>query len=458
MPEGDRETEYSPMPAERNAFRLGLTLLAIFALFCGVLWFLAPKGGGDLTLQVRYPHDRFSTPLKPGGEVLCGGKVVGAVKDLALQEMKNASSDYTDCYAVVTFKIDSSVGLRKDARIEPTEALLGGMGALVIRDRGLGEPATEGTIIEGKPATSIADLTALLGQQLDAKNPTSLLALISTQLDSTNARSLLGKIHTSLDDINVLTHNIAGETDSGQKVALLAKLHEILNNVNETTASLRDQMSTRVDASLVVRLHAVLDTLNAGLLTVRGMLDENREPIQRTVRHVEETSRILEQQIAARLAEQLDTSNAAGLLARIHVSIERLGRSLEDINSITGNVREVVSLNKNNLDVMISNLKETSDHLKAGSKEIRLNPWLLLYTPTPDEAGEAKLFGTARAFTEAATRLDDAIARLEVVSQNRQPDAPSDRDEIDRIRLQLNETFKKFTEVEQKLWEQLNIK
>lgn len=446
------------MPAERNAFKLGLTLLVFFVLFCGVLWFLAPQGGGDLTLQVRYPHDRFGTPLKSGGEVLCGGKTVGTIRGLDLKDMKNEASGYTDCYAVVTFKIDSTVGLRKDARIEPTEALLGGMGALVIRDRGLGEAAVEGTLIEGHPTTNIADLTGLLGQQLDPSNPTGLLAIVTTQLDATDARSLLGKVHKSLDDINVLTRNIAGESDSGQRAALLSKLHEILDNVNQTTSSLRDQMNTRVDSSLVVRLHAVLDSLNTGLLTVRGMLDENREPIHRTVLHVESTSKILEQQIAAKLAEQLDTSNAAGLLTRIHVSIEKLGRSLDDINSITANVREVVSLNKNNLDQMISNLKETSDHLKAGSKEIRLNPWLLLYTPNPDEVGQNQLFGTARAFTEAATRLDDAIARLEVISENAKPDAKGNRDEIERIRLQLNDTFKKFTEVEQKLWEQLNIK
>jgi len=446
------------MPAERNAFKLGLTLICLFALFCGVLWFLAPRGGGDLVLQVRYPHERFSTPLKAGSEVLCGGKPVGSVQRLELRDMKNEATGYTDCFAVVTFRIDSSVGLRQDARIEPIEAILGGMTALVVRDRGLGEPAGAGDLLEGQPAVGITDLTGLLGKQLDPRNPGGLLAVITNQMDAADARSLLGKVHRSLDDINVLTRNIAGETDLTQKTALLAKLHEILSHVNETTASLREQMDVRVNTAAVARLHAVLDSLNQGLIAVRGMLDENREPIRSTVRHVESTSRILEQQIAAKLAEQLDTSNAAGLLARIHLAIERLGHSIEDVNHITGDVRDVIALNKNNLDAMIGNLKETSDHLKAGSKEIRLNPWLLLYTPSPNETAQANLFGTARAFTEAATRLDDAIARLEVISQHAQPDAPGRREEVERIRAQLNETFSKFSDIEQKLWEQLNIK
>ena len=62
------------------------------------------------------------------------------------------------------------------------------------------------------------------------------------------------------------------------------------------------------------------------------------------------------------------------------------------------------------------------------------------------------------AAAEITTRLDDAVARLEVISQNGKPGAPDSREEVERIRVQLDDTFKKFTEVEQKLWEQLNIK
>lgn len=446
------------MPAERNAFRLGLALIAFFVLFCTVLWFLAPTGGGDMLLQVRFPHDQFGTVLKPGGEVLCGGNTIGSIRDLRLETMTDESSGYEELFSVATIRIDSAVGLRADCRIVPTEALLGGMGALVIRDRGLGEPVSPGAIIDGEPATSIADLTAMLGQHLDPNNPAGLLAMIQTQLDPADARSMMAKLHNSLDDINVVTRNIAAQTDVADKAALLFKLHEILRNVNIMTSSLRDQTGTQSGDMAMAKMHEILDQLNAGLVSARGMLDENREPIRRTITHVESTSRILEEQIAAKLAEQLDTSNAAGLLARIHRAIERMGRSLDDINRITGDVRDVVALNKHNLDAMIRNLKETSDHLKAGSKEIRLNPWLLLYTPRPDEVAQAYLSETARAFAEGATRLDDALARLTAVAEGPAVSSPERQEEIERIRLELNETFEQFNRVEQKLWEQLKIR
>lgn len=446
------------MPADRNAFRLGLTLIVFFVLFCVVLWFLAPRGGGDLELHVRFPHDRFNTPLKQGAEVVCGGKTVGSVSQLTLREMKNEKTGYDDYFAVITFKVESSLGLREDCRIEPSEALLGGMGILVIKDRGLGEPVMPGQMLDGEPVAGIGDITAMLGKQLDPKNPAGLLALIQAQLDPSDMRSLISKIHQSVDDVNNMTRNIAGESDPRQRAALVAKLHDMLNNVNDATASLRLEMNGKANGTALARIHAVLDHLNLGLVSARGMLDDNREPVRRTVKHVEETTRILEHDIAMKLAQQLDTANAASLLARIHVSIERLGRSLEGINSIADDVRDVVALNKNNLDIMLSNLKETSDHLKAGSKEIRLNPWLLLYTPSKDEVAQANLSAAARAFSEAATRLDDAIARLQAVSISAKAPSPETRQDIETIRAELNATFQKFSEVEQQLWEQLNIK
>lgn len=446
------------MPAERNSFKLGLTMIVFFALFVGVIWFLAPGPAGDMIVHVRYPHQTYTTVLKPGGDVNCGGKRVGSVTGIDLKEMKNAASGYKDLYTILTIQVDSNVGLRQDAEILPTEQLIGGLGALVIRDRGQGELVKSGATIDGTAASSFSELTNLISQQLDPRNPAGLLAIVQSQLDANAAGSLLGKIHASLDDVNAITRSLTTEFDVKDKAAVLAKLHLILDNVNGATRLLRSEMDGKSDPALVARLHRTLDTMNEGLMAVRQILDENRGPVHQTILNMRDTSEILEEQIAARLAEQLDTRNAAGLLAKVHAAIAKLGASLDDVNDITRNIREVVALNRNNVDTIIRNLKETSDHLRSGSEEIRLNPWLLLYTPTQDEVSQQNLFATARAFSEAATRLDDSIARLQALSQAARPDAPPAPEEMERIRAELKDTFSKFTEAEQKLWELLKIK
>ena len=411
-----------------------------------------------MTLRVRFPHDQFAVVLKSGCEVSCGGKPVGSIRSLDLEEMKDPDSGSQRLYTVITFAVDSRLGLRKDCKVYPEGLLLGGPGKLVIGDRGNGEPIDPAQMIEGQTGASIADLTRALAAQLDPKEPASLMAMVKSQLDAADPRSLLGKIHASLNDVNTVTQSISNEFDAQEKAALLAKLHAIMDNINDATRLLREEIDQTLDRTMVAKLHDMLDTLNRGLETVVGMVEENRGPLTETVGHVRDTSRILEEQIAAAIAKQLDPADAASLIAKVHVAVERLGGSLEDIRAVTAATREVVVLNKESLDRMIANFRETSDHLKGASKDIRRNPWRLLYQPTVAEAEQANVFDAARAFADAAARLDDAAVRLQVVADSQSSNVkPTDEQLVD-IREQLQRTFDDFTKVEAALWDQLKIK
>ena len=107
---------------------------------------------------------------------------------------------------------------------------------------------------------------------------------------------------------------------------------------------------------------------------------------------------------------------------------------------------------------MISNLKETSDHLKAAGKDIRRSPWRLLYQPSVEEAEQANVFDAARSFSEAATQLDDAVTRLQAVSDAGGPQVIAGDERLAEILEQLQQTFTNFTKAENSLWEQLKIK
>jgi hypothetical protein len=359
---------------------------------------------------------------------------------------------------VVTMAVSSSLGLRQDCTIMPEGLLLGGPGRLVIVDRGDGKPIDPSRVIDGQVVPDFASLTRMVATQLDPNDPASLLAMIRTQLDPTDAKSLMGKVHRSVEDINAVTASLRNEFDAKQKAALIAKLHAILDHVNEVTTLLRGEMDHTTDQALMAKLHRTLDTLNAGLQTVAAVLQENHQAINETIGHIRSTSQILEEQIAARIARQLDPAEAAGLLAKVHVAVERLGASLQDMNVITAAARQTVVLNREQLDEMIANMKETSDHLKAASKEIRRNPWRLFYQPTLEEASQANVYDAARSFAEAATRLDDALARVQAISRSPTTAPAGNGKQIADIMAELQQTFSKFSKVEQALWQQLNIK
>ncbi len=451
------------MPAERNTFRLGLTIIVIFILFLGVLWFLAPRGGGDLAFEVRFPHNSFATVLKPGGAVTCGGQTIGSITEISLREMPDPDEQAgstsrpaaDNLYTVIAVKVQGQLGLRRDCRIEPAEQLLGGLGTLAIRDRGLGEPLAEGSVIDGAAVSSIADLTRMLGDQLDPANKAGLLALVQGQLDAGDARSLVGKIHRSLDDVNAMTGGLADEFDPRQRAALLGKLHEIMNNVNQTTASLRSEMDAGSSQAAAARVHEILTGINTGLRTVNGILDENREPVRETLAHVRDTARTIDTGIAAPLAEQVRLGNTTGLMAKIHQVLDRLGGSMADVNSITAEFRKLVTLNSGKIDALIDNVAVASAGLKNMVRDVALNPWTLMHSPTAVETAEVNLFGAARNFSDAAARLDNAIARLEALSKV--DPAHASPEDVSRLRVELREAREQFTEAEQALWKRLNV-
>jgi hypothetical protein len=429
------------MPKQRNAFKLGLTLIVFGVLLIGVLVYLAPAGGGDLVLRVRFPHDKVGAALKQGGEVVCGGMVVGGIRDVELLELPVVTTqpaeeaaeetadapDTEELCSVVTIGIDSRVGLRTDCTIATEGTLLGGIGRLVIVNRGEGDPVKRNAMIVGLPASSISAALRSLASELDSEDPASLLVALKAQFDGTDETTLLGKLFVSLD------------------------------NVAEATARIRDELDREQQATMLGKLHVMLDAFNRGIETLVALIEENREPITDTITNVHETSEILEQQIAARIAMQLDPAEPAAMIAKIHVSIDRLGQALDDIHAITSQGRETVGLSNEQVIRIVANIKETTDHLKAAGKEIRHSPWRLLYQPSLEEAAEANVFDAARAFSEAATRLDDAATQLKSAAEL---GIPTDEDDTRLLLIlgELERTFEQFNEVETALWHQLDIK
>ena len=166
-------------------------------------------------------------------------------------------------------------------------------------------------------------------------------------------------------------------------------------------------------------MHDTLDALNRGLVTAVAMVEENRQPIKDAVGRVREhVGDPGKADPPTRIAHGAGPPSGRGVAregARGHGTTS--ARRSKDVNVITETGRETVTLNKDQINGMLVNLKETSDHLKAASKEIRRNPWRLFYQPTVEEAAQANVFDAAREFSEAATHLDDSLTRLQALSQ-----------------------------------------
>lgn len=451
------------MPSQRDAVKLGATLIIVFILLFAILLWLPQTvigGGPTQSFRVRFPQRLPLPTLEVGGKVIVAGRPVGHVTGLDLEEMPIQPADAKgpkDLYLVVTADIDRRIPLRVDCKIRAVGEVLGGSGSLTIDVGASSQSADLGRVLEGDPPGGFGAYLESLGKELDGSNPRSLLGQVKTQLDPGNAASLMAKLHKSMDDLNAVSRSVALELDADQRRSLLAKLHETLANMNAATGSLREQLESGKPDVMLGKVHAAMDSLNVALRSVVTMLEENRKPLGDTMLHVASTADKLDTRIAESIAQQTDAKNPASLMAKLHTSMDQLNAALADVGVITETTRQVFVLNHENLNKLLLNFKETSDHLKSAAKYILRNPWRLLKEPGVVETRQQAIFDAARNFAEAATRLDDASAQLRALTELHNGKVPADDPDLARIRASLKQTFEAFNKAEKSLWRELDV-
>ncbi|MBN2563539.1 MAG: hypothetical protein JXQ75_21680 [Phycisphaerae bacterium] len=446
------------MPQERNAVKVGVVTVFIVAVFFVILMWISQRVGGEMqTIVVRFKSTPTMPTLTPGSPVLVGGHKVGKVVDADLRLISatdpNAGTAKEAFYLVVEVEIRSDLKLRTDCKVFAEGPPLGGDGLLKI-DLGSASEAIDfdklaDGMIEGSDPAGFSAILASLQSEFDGANPDSLLGQIKSQLDPDAEVSLMAKLMQSLTDINQVTAALARELEPDQKAALLAKIHDIVDNISDTTGALRAEFETRKPTLLLGKVHLAMDTVNEGLTTITRMLKTNEPPVTRTIQHLETT--------AANIAAETDPAKADSLIAHFKEASRRLNASLADINTVTDTTRQVVVLNRENINRLLLNFKESSDHIKTGVKYVLRHPWRLLNEPSTTEVKQQAIFDATRSFTEAATRIDDAAAQLRALTELHQGSIPADDPDLARIAADLRQTQEKYREAEVALWRQLGV-
>jgi len=135
-----------------------------------------------------------------------------------------------------------------------------------------------------------------------------------------------------------------------------------------------------------------------------------------------------------------------------------LQRTLSNIQALSEQLKQMVSVNEDNVNEILDNLAQVSANLKSASKEIRRNPWRLLYRPKKAELHSQNIYDAARAFSEGASELDQALAKLTTLTKAHPKGLPADDPQLTRIRKRIDEIFNKLTKAEESLWKALDAK
>ncbi len=441
------------MAAERNALKVGtVTVITVLAFFLILIWISQGVSGKMQSIAVRFVSSPAMPTLSPGSAVFVGGQRVGRITlaELRTYEARDevTGAAVTRYYVWVEADIREDVKLRADCQAIAEGPPLGGDGVMKL-SVGNAPELYAAEFIEGAPPAGFAAILSSLQSEFDGANPASLLGQIKAQLDPEGSRSLIAKLLISVDDVNAMTASLSRELGTTDRATLLAKIHAIADSVNGMTASLRAELESGNREALLGKLSLAMDSVNDGLTTVTRILTTNEASINHSISNVEMTTE--------HIAAETDAARPDSLIAHFRKSGERLNGILDDLRTVTGTTREVVLLNRDNIDRMLMNFKESSDHLKNGLKFVLRHPWRIFNEPKAEEIRQQAIFDAARSFAEAATRIDDASGKLRALADLHGGSIPSDSPELARIEDDLAQTREKYKKAEDELWRQLKI-
>ena len=236
-----------------------------------------------------------------------------------------------------------------------------------------------------------------------------------------------------------------------QAVADIAFAAGTLKEVSQVMAR---ELSPDLADSLLVKTRSViasLDTAAADIVKITGNVRPEMDAANpdSMLANFKRTAAA-----AASAAERIDVyarDDLADILAKLREANTEILKISKDLSAVSHTAREVVTLNRHNIDEMIDNFTHVSSNLRAASADIRRNPWRLLYKPKPGELHSQNIADAARSFTEGAEQLDQAIAKLHALPE----DVRSDDPQLAVIRQQIQETFSNFSTAEQALWKEM---
>ncbi|NLX57988.1 MAG: MCE family protein [Phycisphaerae bacterium] len=380
--------------SKRNDLVAGIfILLALSALL--VIMVLVGKlneiGTVTKTYQVRFEQ---IPGVKAGSAVLLAGSPVGQVTEVVAQwSQDEATQAKRFSHYLLTIDVPENVELYQDALISVETKLIGEGASVNIQS--VGEGAALKGPIQGRSGTALGSAVEAIG---------------------------------------------IGDEQKKQ-------ITEIISNVNQLSSDLKTKIPP-----LVASIQKSADRLDAITEKVDGILAENRDKLKDSMTSIKDVTADLQAMIKENRAK-IDESvgNIQALTGDMKAKMATVG---ENLAATSGDVRALVAANRMNLADTFSNMRQTSEQLRAASIEIRRAPWRLLHRPDDRESDTLNIFDATRNYAVAAGDLRSTTANLESLTRLKDEGVSVDQkmilEMLDRVRASLD----KYGQAEDALWQQ----
>ncbi len=445
------------MKRKTQNFALGVASIVFFALFLATFLFLYPalRQGGGKTILIEFPHEEGMAPITVGSPVMLGDAVgVGQVSSIWFEQRKPTPASPTELVFMVKIQVRQDLPLYGDADVTTNQPPVGGGGYVSINYVGTpGVPLVQP--LKGRPPESLSATIAGVSRRLLSRG--GLLDKVSDAGDPNVQNSIVHKMLVSLDDVNAITRELRTQMNPGEQQSILTKIQLVLDNFNAMTTAVRGELNAGNSAAALAKLHVALDQLDSGLAEATGIIKGSAPLIHDSLASGEHATRTVDRDVIGNVRAELDANNPGSLLATLHTSAERVNSGLAAFETLMGDARSLVALNRPVIDQAVANFRDMSERLRQASQEILLNPSILLKGPGKREQ-QLVIFQAASSFAEAAGQLDNAVTRLQAMLNTLPAEgrlSPEQSRELRAIFDSVRATFQQFGQAENTLWQEM---
>lgn len=388
----------------KSELAAGVFVLACVAgIMAVVIWLSGLHLGGHHAFLTA-GTDAGDTSIRPDSSVRVGTVEVGKVDRVI------PGPDWKTC--MYRIRLTQDVVLRQDARVLATAPTLGGVGSLTVIDLGTPQsPAAD----ESHPARLDVGPNPLVGNML------SELGYGPEQRQS--FQQAITNIHLALEGVRGMTDVLHAQLSPGDSDSLLGEAK-----------------------ATVVAMRRAAQSAEAATGETAEMIRAVRPGVESTVANVADSANIL---------HEYTKGDVAVLLQNLRQASSSVLAATNDLRDVTGNAKDLVRLQRGNIEEIVANLSQVSDNLKATSREVRRRPWLLLAKSDNQDVRSRNIESAAQAFSDGARQLDTALESLKTLSAGTDKPIPADDPQLTLIRQRLDDTFERFTQAEQSLWKEL---
>jgi ABC-type transporter Mla subunit MlaD len=426
------------MAKQRSALKAGLFIIVSIALIFIIV--VAVKSGSNVFSPKKHYTVTFSFKddiggLRKGDDVRIGGLKVGIVDHVEIGSRPlvespaatHPSDAQTEPAIIVSFSLadEKKFALRDDAVVGIQGTM---MGQSWLNFENLGQRGgvlTESGSLRGVPSDLKIAMTALRG--------------IGPKLEQTVAEA-----RQALADVRTTTVPLVNDTlgKYGKAAETFTKTGETFQETARTGTSLITELKSYLKP-VFDKYYAVADSVSKMMGQAGNLFGETTADFKGMASNLNQATG----KINTKLPEWF--THVDDLLKRMNTAVADAGDAIKDVKKTMQTANSVVSGNKGTLDSMIKHLHNTALNLELGTAEIKNRPWRLLYSPKKKEVENLTLLDAARAFADGASELNDAAQAL----RDSANDPHADPAKVEKLSKQLDETFKKFTDVEKKLWD-----